>query len=556
MRYGESKSGYIYNESLLNLNLMIDDLAVWTQFEYSNPPEFGRSIRGLRKFRLEYTRDSQYLKIGDFYEIWGRGLMLYQYDDQAIDFDNAITGISYRNSASDLINWGLLAGNGSVWYNEFGYHNPPFSDRVPNYQRRHRVIGADGELSLSNLIVGTSFLQAREKHPVETFADGEWATDTTNLVHRLHGLRLESFTRWFDLYIEYAEKETRLADDRGRLAGRGQGFYGNLNCFFGPVGLSTEYKKYSFDVGPPAEYSLVTDISGVVGYQRPPTAMREHSSRLLGRISRAVNFNDEVGYQVELTSPLGQSHNFAANYSAASRNHKWNQESSLWQRSGEGALLPLKAVSAQPFSETYFELDGFLMNDRLHYKIGYGKSDYITEVFSYSKIDSIRNINYKSLAAQTIPLAADIKIADRINLEAKYEYQVLQKRQHVVFSMTGLDTAYSRFPKSYQYNAFASLGISYSPHFSIALLIDASSVLEYGTTAPSGHINYLEKFVRQYIDIENRWIALETRWNITASNILTITYGSQQGGVLCSNGVCREIAAFEDGFKFTLTTIF
>ena len=126
----------------------------------------------------------------------------------------------------------------------------------------------------------------------------------------------------------------------------------------------------------------------------------------------------------------------------------------------------------------------------------------------------------------------------------------------MVNAIIGQDTSFSRFPEKFQYNAFFSLGVSYSPRWSMALLIDASSVLEYGVNQQTDNSNSLEKLVSKIIDLENRWIALELRWNITNSHSLTLTYGSQQGGILCSNGVCRQIDSFEDGFKFELTSLF
>ena len=53
-RIGESSSGYYYNETLINTNLQYGAFTNWIQLEYSDPPELGRSINGVRKLRLEY----------------------------------------------------------------------------------------------------------------------------------------------------------------------------------------------------------------------------------------------------------------------------------------------------------------------------------------------------------------------------------------------------------------------------------------------------------------------------------------------------------------------
>ena len=44
--------------------------------------------------RLEYDNGPVKLKLGDLYEIWGRGLVLNSVDDQSIDRDTGIRGLT------------------------------------------------------------------------------------------------------------------------------------------------------------------------------------------------------------------------------------------------------------------------------------------------------------------------------------------------------------------------------------------------------------------------------------------------------------------------------
>ena len=73
-RIGESKNGFYYNETLLNTHLQYGGFVNWFQFEFSDPPELGNSVNGLRKLRLEYSRKGFDIKLGDIYEIWVRGV--------------------------------------------------------------------------------------------------------------------------------------------------------------------------------------------------------------------------------------------------------------------------------------------------------------------------------------------------------------------------------------------------------------------------------------------------------------------------------------------------
>ena len=56
--------------------------------------------------------------------------------------------------------------------------------------------------------------------------------------------------------------------------------------------------------------------------------------------------------------------------------------------------------------------------------------------------------------------------------------------------------------------------------------------------------------------IQNRWVSMEVAYNLTSSQRISILYGSLQGGLYCSNGVCRQIAPFNDGIKLSYSAIF
>ena len=73
-RYGESKSGLNYSEIIVNANTNFKNYHLWTQFEFSDPPELGFNKNGLRKIQLEHTTPTSRIKLGDIYDIWGRGL--------------------------------------------------------------------------------------------------------------------------------------------------------------------------------------------------------------------------------------------------------------------------------------------------------------------------------------------------------------------------------------------------------------------------------------------------------------------------------------------------
>ena len=100
--YGNSYDFYDFSENLLDLNFFYNDMQGWIQYEYSNPPDIGFMTNDIRKFRLEYLADDFYVKLGDIYEFWGRGLVLNQFDDQVTNFDNGTRGLYFEYNKGPL----------------------------------------------------------------------------------------------------------------------------------------------------------------------------------------------------------------------------------------------------------------------------------------------------------------------------------------------------------------------------------------------------------------------------------------------------------------------
>lgn len=49
------------------------------------------------------------------------------------------------------------------------------------------------------------------------------------------------------------------------------------------------------------------------------------------------------------------------------------------------------------------------------------------------------------------------------------------------------------------------------------------------------------------------WVAGEFSYRLGNAHTATISYGSERGGLICSNGICRQVNPF-DGVRFQLVT--
>jgi hypothetical protein len=559
LRYGESKNGFIYSENILNTYLQYRAFSSWIQFEFSDPPELGRNFNGLRKVRLEYIADPIHLQVGDIYAVWGRGLVLNQIDDQAIDRDNGLRGLAFTWSSHHL-KYDLIAGQADIY--KISNQVLGFNDRRPNYRMHHNLFGSDLAYSSSRFTLGVSFLQSRELHPIPF--NEYFLPDTLSLVHRLHGIRLVSTGNRFDFFAEYVDRRT-TRDLNGTvsdtLLNRGNGFYGNVNLYFGSWAVTIDYKHYAFArLNPYARWDFVNNPGFVLEFQLPPIVLREQSTRLLSRLTHQTDFNDELGYQVNVTGPIKDWFTLLVHYARASRHESWiTNPDFTWRRSTKKTILPLSDPAANPFREIYLEADGLAFDNRLHYQIGYGYTFDVPNLGWNIVSDTSRNLQYELVDAFTIPTAVEYTFLDRWSLIVKAEYQELQRGLWYHETNRGevvVDSLVSFFPHKKQYNLFFSLGISKSPQWSVTLILDRVSEKELGILEEGEIENPLEKFVSRFMDVRNSWISLELVYNITSTHRLSLMYGSQQGGLLCSNGVCRYIAPFEDGFKLSLVSLF
>jgi hypothetical protein len=120
-----------------------------------------------------------------------------------------------------------------------------------------------------------------------------------------------------------------------------------------------------------------------------------------------------------------------------------------------------------------------------------------------------------------------------------------------------------------QYNRMIYVTLSKAPRWSFTITQDWANAFD-GPTTVDPYYNPVEALVfgdlkyftgdRNPTDpppfIQKKWVSAELAYNLTSSQRISIMYGSIQGGLFCSNGICRLIAPFNDGIKFSYSAIF
>ena len=620
--YGNNYDFYNYSENLLDVNLFHNDLQGWIQYEYSNPPDIGIPMNDIRKFRVEYSAGSYNFKLGDIYEIWGRGLVLNQFDDHITNFDNGTRGLYFEYNKGPF-SFSHLNGNSDIWLMGADL-------RIPGFNNIHSVSANRFHYDMNSVSLGLTQLRSNENH-------AKMSGPSALVSHDLRG----TYASWSggnaDFFLEYVdkvstEKTTMFGSIPNDTLKRGHGYYQNVNFYLGNWGLSTEYKRYTFDR---AHGDLTAnDYGNQIEFQQMPTLGKEHNSTLLGRLTHNYNFNDERGGQIELNgSILGLS--VSAQYAHLSRNETWQSVSaSDWVYNKLDGYLPGSNPSALPYWENYQEISGYTLDDKLYFKIGRGANKEILkttryfegtqqdltigsfwsydttdtilfdqefqiidsmEVFdtSYSDPYNVESKLWQQSKAITFPMEVNYIFDNGYSIGIGFQYQERKKVNKSMGNATSFNSADSIWnmynPEDYnetysstitqlsnqdgpvdkQINRLVYISISKAPKWSFTITHDWTNAFE-ASPPIDPYYNPLEALVygdykyfigkRNNIDppswVKNRWVSAEFAYNITSSQRLTIMYGSMQGGLFCSNGICRLIPPFNDGLKITYSASF
>ena len=532
-RYADSENNLGFNEHLFDLNFDFNDsdrsFQGWTQFEFSDPPELGRPNQELRKLRLEYLTGNMTLKIGDIYEFWGMGMALNQVDDQAIDLDTGLRGLlfSYEN---DFFKWTIL--KGKTHTSKITNLIDGYDERVPNFDTNHDMLGTNIEYNYENGMVGVNLMQTNEKH--DSF-DRFGAISEKKIKHTMFGAYASFYIGNSSLFLEVLKKTSQ--EPTTNYDNEGTGLYSNLMLPIGDWSLLVEYKNYNFiKLSPLDKDNFINQFGYHADFINPPPGYYEHTTILNGRIARQANINDEIGYQVKLSGPIGINHTASINIAKASQHQSWIQNDNYeWETDKAIDGMPSSKAFAIPYNEIFINFDGNFFNHKLFYEIGWSSIKDVEYLFANRNLNNAPFRLHELLNSQSIPLSLTYAMNDKYSFEVKYEYQEL--KQGSIREMNNESSFMSVVGKPLRYNNVISLGLASSPKWSITYLQDNTSIDELSLKA-------------------DQWVSWEILYRVKQNILLTYFNGSLKGGLVCSNGVCRYKQPFEDGQKVTLVYTF
>ncbi len=316
-----------YMEDRLNLDLYYDNLRFGTRFTQLQPSEFGQTLTGsatLEKRFLEYNNDDRmfFLRAGDFYTTWGRGLTLNLIEDIDLGFDSGLDGLLVRGE------WKLLSVEALT-----GRSYSNFLGAVREAQVNGANIEADLPLSME---VGLNLMHLTP------------AGTNTYEENRTWGGYAEWNGDLMSMYAEHAREYVTLPVGVTNPNDENHASYFSLSGYKGDFGVILDYKNYQYyKYGPGAgSDSPYAPTADALAFHVPPAGQREFTSNLMSKHPHIVRYNDEVGGQLELTwSPE------IASFSLSTALSSTHENADAW--------MPVLKEENSPYREAFLEMTAY-----------------------------------------------------------------------------------------------------------------------------------------------------------------------------------------------------
>lgn len=347
---------------------------------------------------------------GNYYTLFGRGMVLNSYEDRAIRVDNNLLGVKVTGKYAGFVLTGL-------------------SGMAANFRNERKDILHAVDLEYRNwkpIKIGATV--ASNLPPSDEIARTSMAS-----------IRLLPSFWNIDMYAEYTVKfnEDILQNNLGGSGSIvGEGFYGNINFYFGSLSLLGEYKYYD-------NFAFYSQ-DGTIYYNKPPSVKMEYTYILPNRHPSPLDANNETGFQIIGGYNLNDETYFTAGYSLTNT----LSSSSYYQRVNQTSL---------PIATQLEEL----------YLTGQRDWEFMTLIAAFAYNEELAT-NTKNIT----PIIESRFYFDEVNT-----IKVILEHQHVTDKSTTEE----------YYTDVVTLEYLRSPNFSIAL------VTEMETTEPEQD-NIIRKF--------------------------------------------------------------
>ena len=286
-----SDRSVLYNQ--LNLNYYYQNIQIGGRLEFFMTADHDQEYTELQQKYIQYQADNFEIKLGNFYESLGQGLLLRTYEIPGVIYEDLGSRQQY-GFYKDVEGAELKYYNS--WLNVKAIYGRPLDLLQPpargNKNRRPNLIQG-GEI---NLVV------------LDYFSPGVLylRSNNENIENEFAGINSTGyFNCGLQYYLEYVQS-LREQDEYFQLGQNGQhAMYGSVSQSFDMISISLEIKDYH---------------NFTLNFNDPPSLVREHARTLLNRGTHIIQPLNERGYQIEGLINLGNLNTMTLNHAFAENN--------------------------------------------------------------------------------------------------------------------------------------------------------------------------------------------------------------------------------------------
>ncbi len=526
-----------YFEEIADARIFFQNFQLGLRYEMDDPSEVGRSFQGpeFRRRWLAYKKDDVDIQAGDVSALFGRGLAINLFESRPLNYDSWLDGVLGKGEykiPKDLLNLDASIAVRAVGGRESFYPVPPASnstlsqaDTLP-MQISARSANAEFGFFKKKLLLGATFLNAS----TSTTQSSRNGNETTSRQVNEPDVYADINSGQFEAFVEWTEDRTHVDQFLNILKNglvdtnhTGHATYGSISYSNSIVGLTFDYKNYSYflhNTGDP-----YTNVFSKLPISSPPEVYKDFTFTEITRTTHAVNFDDELGYQLEANITAIPQFVIDLDAAASSLHEKYNDTGVVVDRT---SILPkLSDQGFAPFWEAYAE----------------GEWDF----------DPATELNFVKLALHR---RSDViagtpewttTIAGKVQYETTPNQSFLGILEHQ-WKYGGFGTDDER-----RINELLTLQYSFNP------TINFGAVLDYAFFYASGPIR-VDNATFAGWDLHlwgNAELAHLPEFfvglRLGQSHSMLVSYGAERGGLNCTGGICRVVPPF-NGLRLTVTS--
>ena len=490
---GSLKISQTYFENLTDARISLpENFVLGFRLLYDDPPEIGETFKGISRRYIEYNNSGVYIRAGNSSTLFGRGLALNLFENRGLAYDTWMDGIKFKFS-NDFFNSTILGGTIN------------FRDSITFARNEiYKIRGGNVELNpFSELLIGGSYIYSEGFLPQGPLNS---EVPAKNIKAEIPEAYLSIDFTDFSLYLDLSHKWTNVLTDH--YTSSGSGVYGAVSYFGNGYGITLDYKNYSFDILDPYGRTDASRPTRMLPFQNPPIVQKEYSYTLLTRPLHEVDFNDEVGFQVDAFYSLSDKTTINFNSSLSSRHHGYSLNSdgyTFTHIKRVADFLPSTKKELFPYFEIFIEGEHYYSSSSL-FKLAFAlRQETFFNEFSADK---------SSIVTTSVVAPAQIQntFSSDFSLKVQSEQEWVRETFNTIIS-------------NYFNQLITLIGSFYSK-------LTATIRYEYTTS-------------NNEVSGKKNWLIGELGYRLENSHIITISYGNERGGQVCSNGVCKYMQPFE-----------